>query len=527
MNAPTSLSPLAVRAKPVSPELSPTQAEGFAKLREAVLAVPVTVLVGGVGAGKTTLIGKLAGEIGGDRISCRDVLKDAEGEAHPSYEEALHRLIDAALDKDDTVYVEELDLFCHTNQMGNAYPRPLYLQTALQALMETARAKGKRLVFTATNRNLLLPHLNGRAVFVSLDALKPEDYAFFLARNLGAELAAKLDATRIHRFSPKLSVYQLVEASALLAGKEAVDDQTVLDLLDSRMMSSNVSLGEVARVDFDRLKGFEEIAEKLQTFVVNPMMFDSRFADLSLAPKKGILLYGPPGTGKTSVGRALAHRMKGKFFMVDGTIFSESADAFYNRLARVFEQAKLSTPCVVFIDDADVLMQSDRLHGLNRYLLTMLDGLETETSGKIAVILTAMDPNQMPAALLRAGRVELWLETKLPDAKARQEILESHLSKLPEILGPYDADKVKALTEGFNAADIGRLVADAKALYAADVINEKKPSTLNDYFERSAEEIRRTKELIAAVTAGTLEHSEARGNYYGATPRKNGAQPTA
>ncbi len=38
-----------------------------------------------------------------------------------------------------------------------------------------------------------------------------------------------------------------------------------------------------------------------------------------------------------------------------------------------------------------------------------------------------MDPNQMPAALLRAGRVELWLETKLPDARARQEILDSNL----------------------------------------------------------------------------------------------------
>ena len=505
-------------------ELSPTQAAALEKLRETIRIVPVVVLTGGVGVGKTTLVNRLAGEFGGIRISCRDVLQASEGANHACFEEGLHRLVDAALDKADIVFVEDLDLFCFTNKFGMAYPRPYYFQTTLQALLETARAKGRRLVFTATDRLKLLPQLDGRVVFLPFGALTPEDYRFFLEQNLGAERAKKLDAKRIFSFAAKLSVYQLNESCALIRDDAAADDQMVLDLLDSRMLSSNVSLGEVAKVDFSNLKGFEEIAEKLQTFIVNPMMFDSRFADLELTPKKGILLYGPPGTGKTSVGRALAHRMKGKFFMIDGSIFSESADPFYSKVRTVFDQAKLSTPSVIFIDDADVLMQSERLHGLNRYLLTMLDGLETETAGKVAVILTAMDPNQMPAALLRAGRVELWLETKLPDARARQEILESNLAKLPEKLGSYDAERVKKLTAGFNAADIARVVADVKALYAADVIREIKPATLDSYFDRAAAEIRRTKELIVSAQAGTLETTEPHGNFYGAKLRKGEEQ---
>ena len=72
-----------------------------------------------------------------------------------------------------------------------------------------------------------------------------------------------------------------------------------------------------------------------------------------------------------------------------------------------------------WIDDADVLFQSDRATGLSRYLLTMLDGLESESAGKVAVILTAMNPNHLPPALLRSGRVELWLETRLPAQAAR------------------------------------------------------------------------------------------------------------
>jgi ATP-dependent 26S proteasome regulatory subunit len=503
------------RSAAVPTELSPTQAGALERLRETVRAVPVTVLIGGVGAGKTTLVNRLAGEFGGIRISCRDVLQASEGANHPSYEEVVHRRVDDALDEADIVYVEDLDLLCLPTKFGQAYPRPTYLNSTLQALLETTRAKGRRLVFTATERRNLQSQLDGRAVFLPLGALTPDDYSFFLERNLGQERAKRLDVTRIFSFASKLSVYQLNEVCALIRDDAAANDQTVLDLLDTRMLSSNVSLGEVAKVDFANLKGFEEIAEKLQTFIVNPMMFDSRFADLGLTPKKGILLYGPPGTGKTSIGRALAHRMKGKFFMIDGTIFSESADSFYPKVRSVFEQAKLSTPSVIFIDDADVLMQSERVHGLNRYLLTMLDGLETETAGKVAVILTAMDPNQMPAALLRAGRVELWLETKLPDARARQEILDSNLAKLPEKLGTYDVERVKAATEGFNAADISRVVADVKALYAADVIREVKPAPLDSYFDRAAAEIRRTKELIASAQAGTLETSEPRGNFYG------------
>ena len=520
MNSPTSSS-LVEHGQPSASaaELSPTQAVALERLRETVREVPVTVLMGGVGVGKTTLVNRLAEEFGGIRISCRDVLKVSEGANHPSFEEILHRLVDDAIEKADIVYVEELDLYSFTNKFPMSYPRPYYLNATLQALLETTRAKRKRLVFTVTDRLKLVPQLDGRAVFLSLGALTPDDYNFFLERNLGKERAKRLDARRIFSFASKLSVYQLNEVCALIRDDVAATDQTVLDLLDTRMLSSNVSLGEVAKVDFSSLKGFEEIAEKLQTFVVNPMLFDSRFADLGLTPKKGILLYGPPGTGKTSIGRALAHRMKGKFFMIDGTLFSESADSFYPKVRVVFDQAKLCTPSVIFIDDADVLMQSERVHGLNRYLLTMLDGLETETAGKVAVILTAMDPNQMPAALLRAGRVELWLETKLPDARARQEILNSHLAKLPERLGAFDVERVKAATEGFNAADISRVVADVKALYAADVIRDIKPATLDSYFDRAAAEIRRTKELIASAQAGTLETSEPRGNFYGPKPR--------
>ena len=76
--------------------------------------------------------------------------------------------------------------------------------------------------------------------------------------------------------------------------------------------------------------------------------------ELGIKPKRGVLLAGPPGTGKTTVGRALAHRLKSKFFMIDGT-FITGTQNFYGRSHQVFESAKQNPPCIIFIDNSDVI----------------------------------------------------------------------------------------------------------------------------------------------------------------------------
>jgi len=116
----------------------------------------------------------------------------------------------------------------------------------------------------------------------------------------------------------------------------------------------------------------------------------------------------------TTIGRALAHRLKGKFFLIDGTVNSDRG-SFYDRMERVFEAAKRNAPSVIFIDDADVIFEA-RNHGLARYLLTMMDGLESASCERVCVMMTAMDTASLPPALLRSGRVELWLCTRLPPA---------------------------------------------------------------------------------------------------------------
>ena len=137
--------------------------------------------------------------------------------------------------------------------------------------------------------------------------------------------------------------------------------------------------------------------EALEAHVIMPLENAEVSQELGLKPKRGVLLAGPPGTGKTTIGRALARRLKSKFFLLDGTVISGTPD-FFPRVQRIFEAAKQNAPCIIFIDDSDVIFESGNDTGLYRYLLTMLDGLESASAGRICLMMTAMDVGNLPPA---------------------------------------------------------------------------------------------------------------------------------
>jgi len=175
-----------------------------------------------------------------------------------------------------------------------------------------------------------------------------------------------------------------------------------------------------------------------------------------------------------------------------------------------FEEAKRNAPAIIFIDDSDVIFESGEELGLYRYLLTMLDGLESETVGRVCVMLTAMDVSNLPPALIRSGRVELWLQTRLPDAGARADLVRKHLAGLPPAIGTVDLPALVEVTEGFTGADLKRLIEDGKLLFANDKVKgfDLRPAT--EYYLDAVREVRINRQRYAEAEAQARKQRPAR-----------------
>jgi SpoVK/Ycf46/Vps4 family AAA+-type ATPase len=281
-----------------------------------------------------------------------------------------------------------------------------------------------------------------------------------------------------------------------------------IEYLRSVQLVSNVDLGEVQAVSLDDLKGMDDVRRALEANIILPLEHSALAAELALKPKRGILLAGPPGTGKTTIGRALAHRLRGKFFLIDGTVIAGTS-MFFHQLHRVFEAAMRNAPAVVFIDDSDVIFEGGD-PGLYRYLLTMLDGLESESAGGVCLVLTAMDVGSLPPALVRSGRIELWLETHLPDYDARVAILSDRCSQLPASMGAVDVSALAQATEELSGADLKRIVEDGKLLYAFDRTRDVAAKPALEYFLEAVGTVRANKIRYAQAEASARARRPSR-----------------
>ena len=125
--------------------------------------------------------------------------------------------------------------------------------------------------------------------------------------------------------------------------------------------------------------------------------------------------------------------------------------------------------------------------GLYRYLLTMMDGLESASNGQVCVVITAMDVSALPPALLRSGRVELWLTTRLPDEEAREIILREKLNCLAPPVCNADVKLLARKSNGLSGADLKSVVEEGKLLYAHALSKDLNSVPVETFFLKAIE----------------------------------------
>ena len=228
------------------------------------------------------------------------------------------------------------------------------------------------------------------------------------------------------------------------------------------------------RVTFKDVAGCDESKEEVSEvveFLKNP----KRFSDIGARIPKGILMVGPPGTGKTLLARAVAGEADVPFYSISGSDFVEMfVGVGAARVRDMFEQARKTAPCLVFIDEIDAVGRQrgagmggghdEREQTLNQLLVEM-DGFGVNEG--IIVMAATNRVDILDPAILRPGRFDRRVVVGPPDVMGREEILKVHAKNKP-LAEDVDLKQIAQTTAGFTGAELENLLNEAAIMAAKD-----------------------------------------------------------
>jgi len=226
----------------------------------------------------------------------------------------------------------------------------------------------------------------------------------------------------------------------------------------------------VNKTTFKDVAGIDEVKEELQE-IIEFLKKPERFTKFGAKIPRGVLLSGSPGTGKTLVARAVAGEANVPFYSISGSEFVELyVGVGASRVRDLFDRAKKTSPCIVFIDEIDAVGRQrgagvgggndEREQTLNQLLVEM-DGFEANEA--VIVMAATNRPDVLDGALLRPGRFDRQIFISPPDVKGREEILKIHSHNKP-LADDVDLSIIAKRTPGFNGADLANLINEAALL---------------------------------------------------------------
>tara|TARA_R110002110_G_scaffold124505_1_gene301838 strand:- start:3421 stop:6003 length:2583 start_codon:yes stop_codon:yes gene_type:complete len=482
------------------------------------------LLYGPPGTGKTLLAKAVAGEAKVNFIATSGASFEDQyvgvGAAR------IRELFKIARDnKPCIIFIDELDALAPSRKGDNMSASQL--QTINQLLQELSPVDDdiNKNIFlvAATNRlesldgALLRPGRFDRQVYVRLPSINDrKEILTYLLKKLKHN--KNIDITEIAQKTSGFSGAELdavLNEAAIFAGKnkkievdaESIEYAIKKISLFERDPSPNLQIKILSpyevKSSFADIAGMNQSKQEVKD-IIDYLKEPDKYKKIGAKVPKGVLIYGPPGTGKTLMARAMAGEAGVTFLAVSGSDFDEKyVGVGASRVRELFKTARKFSPCIVFIDEVDVLAQkrggsnmSGQSQTINQ-LLSEMDNIQEDVNEGIIFVAATNKMELMDEAILRPGRFDRKVYFRLPSIKERVAIVKQKLNKVkydPSI----NVEKIARTTPSFSGADLENLINEA-AIYAS---NQNKPFVDNESIEYAKDKI------VLGVDLGTGDFTE-------------------
>ncbi len=503
------------------------------------------LLFGPPGTGKTLLAKAVANETQANFILINgpEIMSKYYGQSEQNLRKKFE---DAEKNAPSIVFIDEIDAIAIKREESHGeVERRVVAQ--LLALMDGLKSRGKVVVIAASNipnsldpalrrpgrfdreieigvpdkiarNNILKIHTRNMPLTEDVTLTEIADYTHgFVGADLYA-LSKEAAMNVLRRVLPEINTKESDTVPAEVLEKLYVTQD---DFKEARKVVQPSAMREVMvelpSIKWEDIGGLEEIKQELIEAVEWPLKHPESFSRLGVKPPRGVLIYGPPGTGKTLLAKAVAHESNANFISVKGPeLLSKWVNETPQLVKKLFAKAKQVSPCVIFIDEIDAIAGNrdnspDPNSGMSaiNQMLTEMDGLEELND--VIVLAATNRPDVVDPAILRAGRCDRMVLTKVPDQKSRLDIFKIHTRNMP-LASDVSIEDLAVLTDGYVGADIELICREAAVLALRESISAN--TVRKSHFDFALQKVKGSisKDVIDMYEKFEEQYKLARGN---------------